>query len=185
MIGSLRGRVIELHPSYLLLEIAGVGYRVRTTPGVIGELETNDEAFLYIHEQIREDAHELYGFLKSDDIDLFRSLLDVSGVGPKVALVLLSLGSAASVRDAILRGDLDYLTGAPGVGKKLAQKIILELKGQLVDDAAERPGDKDVRDALIGLGYSSAQANEALNLVPEEITDTSERIREALKRLSK
>lgn len=185
MIGSLRGRIIELYPSHLLLEVGGVGYRVRTTPGVIGELETNADAFLYIHEHIREDAHDLFGFLKSDDLDLFRSLLGVSGVGPKVALVLLSLGEAKAVRNAILTGDLTYLTSAPGVGKKLAQKIVLELKGQLVEESVEDVGDKDVRDALISLGYSAAQANEAMKGVSEEVTDTSERIREALRRLSK
>lgn len=185
MIGSLRGRIIELHPAYLLLETAGVGYAVRTTPGVIGELETNEEAFLYIHEQIREDAHELFGFLKADDMDLFKSLLNVSGVGPKVALVLLSLGSAATVRDAVLRGDLEYLTSAPGVGKKMAQKIILELKGRLVDEGTENIADKDVHDALVSLGYSGQQAHEALKRVSPETQDTSDRIREALRYLSK
>jgi len=185
MIGSLRGRVIELHPSHVLLEVGGVGYRVRTTPGVIGELETNTEAFLYIYENIREDTYDLFGFLKADDMDLFESLLGVSGVGPKVALVLLSLGSASDVREAILTGDLTYLTSAPGVGKKMAQKIILELKGQLVEDQEEHVGDKDVREALVNLGYTAVQANEAMKQVPKEATDTSERIREALKRLSK
>jgi Holliday junction DNA helicase RuvA len=185
MIGSLRGRIIELHPSHLLLEVGGVGYHVRTTPGVISELETNAECFLYIHENIREDTHDLFGFLKADGLDLFRSLLDVSGVGPKVALVLLSLGKASSVRNAILTGDIAYLTSAPGVGKKMAQKIILELKGQLVEDANEYAGDKDVRDALVGLGYTPAQANEAMKRIPAGVEDASDKIREALRHLSK
>ncbi len=185
MIGSLRGRVIELHPSYLLLETAGVGYRVRTTPGVIGELKTNTDVFLYIHENIREDAHDLFGFLKSDDMDLFQSLLSVSGVGPKVALVLLSLGGANTVRNAILKGDITFITSAPGVGKKMAQKIFLELKGQLVEEETESALDKDVRDALVGLGYSSQQAHEAIKQISPETQDTSDRIREALRHLSR
>lgn len=158
---------------------------IRTMPGTIEKLETNTEAFLYIHEHIREDAHDLYGFLKADDLDLFRSLLSVSGIGPKVALVLLSLGDASTVRDAILTGDLTFLTSAPGVGKKLAQKIVLELKGQLVEEKTESSADKDVRDALVGLGYSAAQANDAIKHIPEAMTDTSDRIREALRQLSK
>jgi len=185
MIGSLRGRVIELHPSYLLLEVAGVGYYVKTTPEVLGALEVNTDTFLYIHEHIREELYDLFGFLTADDMDLFKTLLGVSGVGSKVALVLLSLGSAGTVRAAILKGDLTFLTSAPGVGKKLAQKIMLELKGHLVEEEVETTADRDVRDALVGLGYTAAQANEALKSVSADITDTSERIREALKNTSK
>ena len=185
MIGSLRGRVIELHASYALLESAGVGYVVRLTPQSLSELVENEERFLYIHDVVREDARELFGFLTRVELELFERLLRVSGVGPKVALTILSAGSGESVRRAIMQGDLALLTSVPGVGTKTAQKIILELKGQLVDDEGSSPGDGEVIEALMSLGYSSQAARSALKSVPPSVTDVAERVRDALKSLSK
>lgn len=184
MIGSLRGTIIELETSWILLEVGGVGYRVQLSSSVLSLLKTDQEQFLYIHEQIREDAHELYGFLSSQDLNLFHKLLNVSGVGPKVAMTLLSMGSADAVQRAIMKGDLDLLTSLQGVGKKTAQKIILELKGQLVDTEEIPSIDRDVADALQGIGYTSAQVREVLKSLPADLTNPSDRIRLALKYLA-
>ncbi len=184
MIGSLRGEIIELGPSWVLLEIGGIGYRVQVTSSILSLLKTGQEQFFYIHEQLREDAHELFGFISSDDLKLFGKLLGVSGVGPKVAMTLLSMGSAETVQRIVMSGDIEAMTVLPGVGKKTAQKIILELKGQLVDPEQIPSVDRDVADALQGMGYTNAQVRDALKELSPELTDPSERIRGALKRLA-
>jgi len=182
MIGSLRGHVLEKGPTWILLEVAGIGYRIKTTPSVLSAL-SQGEVFVYTHDHVREDAHELFGFQTMMDLELFERLLGISGVGPKSALTIMSVGSADQVKQAIMSGDLAMLTSVPGVGKKTAQKIILELKGQLVDPDTGNSADHDVIDALVGLGYTAQQTKEVLKLV--KATDPSEKIREALRYLSK
>ena len=182
MIGSLRGQILEKGPTWLLLEVAGIGYRIKTSPAVLSILDSSN-AFLYTHDHIREDAHDLFGFLSLDDLDLFERLLTISGVGPKSAMTIMSVGTADQVKKAIMTGDLAMLTSVPGVGKKTAQKIILELKGLLVDVDTGSGLDTDVIDALVGLGYSTQQSKDVLKYV--KATEPSEKIREALKYLSK
>ena len=184
MIGSLRGTTLELGTNSILLEVNRVGYRVLLSTSVLGMLKAGEEQFLYIHDHLREDSHDLYGFLTSQDLALFEKLLNVSGVGPKVAMTLLSIGSAEVLQRAIMKGDLEVLTALPGVGKKTAQKIILELKGQLVETEAVAPVDRDVADALQGMGYSAAQVREVLKQLPVDLETPSDRIRLALKYLA-
>lgn len=185
MIGSLRGRILEFSHLHILLEVGGVGYRILVSPAALALVKIGEDGFFYIHDHVREDSHELYGFLSSADLGLFEQLLSISGVGPKVAMTILSIGSAETVRCAIMAGDLATLTSVPGVGKKTAQKIILELKGQLVEATIESPVDREVMEALQSLGYSIQQAREVLKQIPSEIVDTSARVREALRMLSK
>lgn len=184
MIGSLRGVVLERSAQSILLEVNGVGYKVGVTPGLLALTKTGEPLFLYIHEVIREDAHDLYGFLTQDDLELFLKLLSVSGVGPKVANTILSLGSADAVRKAVMSGDVETLTSVPGVGKKTAQKIVLELRGQLVDDGELGGEDGEILSALQSLGYSSSDARAALKRVGSSVAGVSDRLREALKQLS-
>mgnify|MGYP001610324502 CR=1 FL=1 len=181
MIGSLHGRLLDIQPASVLLEVGGIGYSVRLTPASVTNLRIGDEAFFYTHHHVREDAEDLFGFLTQQDQRLFAQLIAISGVGPKSAMTILSVGSAESVRAAIMAGDLATLTSVPGVGKKTAQKIVLELKGQLVDEDADVSGDRDVIEALQSLGYSSLQAREALKNMSVEIKNTSDRVREALR----
>lgn len=184
MIGSLRGTVLEVHASFFLLEAGSVGYHVRASVPTLSRLVKDETCFVYIHDYVREDARELFGFLSRSELSLFERLLAVSGVGPKVALTLLSAGEAGSVHDAIVRGDLDFLTSVPGVGKKTAQKIVLELQGKLVESAEVPPGDAEVLEALGSLGYGSAEAREALQAISKE-GDVSSRVRDALRHLAK
>lgn len=169
----------------MLLEVGGVGYRVGVTPGLLALTKNSEPLFLYIHEVIREDAHDLYGFLSQDDLHLFLQLLSVSGVGPKVANTILSIGTAEAVRKAVMSGDVDTLTSVPGVGKKTAQKIVLELRGQLVESEATTSEDGEVAAALQSLGYSAQDARQAVKKVDATVTGVSDRLREALKQLSK
>lgn len=182
MIGSLRGRVLSVSPTSVLLEVAGVGYRVNAAPNTLSRL--SEEALLYIHDHVREDAHDLFGFLSQDELALFERLINISGVGPKAGMSILSLGSVETVKRAIMAGDLTMLTSAPGIGMKIAQKIVLELKGELVDPDTAIGPDREVVDALVSLGYSAAQARTALKDVGADVTDVSERVKEALRRLS-
>jgi Holliday junction DNA helicase RuvA len=185
MIGSLRGSVLERGADWMLLEVNGVGFRVRVSPSVLSGVAGQKEAFVFIHDHVREDARDLFGFLSLADLELFEKLLSISGVGPKAAMTILSIGSADQIRAAIMAGNLSFLTSVPGVGTKTAQKIILELKGQLVSKEEEISADQEVVQALVGLGYSAAQAKEACKYIPEDITDPSDKVRFALKTLSK
>lgn len=185
MIGSLRGLVIDLAPPWALIEVQGVGYRVCASPNTLSGMRVGEEVFVYTHDVIREDARDLYGFVSLEDLKLFERMISVSGVGPKVALAMSSIGSAETLKRAIMSGDLAMLTSAPGVGKKIAQKIILELKGQIVDTDSATGPDREAIDALVSLGYSATQARDALKLIPADITDISDRVREALRSLGK
>lgn len=184
MIGSLRGKVIEIHASYVLLEVHDVGYAVRASTQTLSSLHIGDDIFVYVYDHVREDAREAFGFLLWDERELFTRLLSVSGVGPKVALTILSAGTIEVVRQAILQADLALLTSVPGVGKKTAQKIVLELKGLLVEESGVTSGDAEVISALMSLGYSAQDARAAVRSVSHDITEVSQRMREALKSLA-
>lgn len=173
---------METGTTWALIEVQGIGYRITAPPHVLAAVRGASRAFVYTYDHIREDVHELYGFTAMGDLELFEQLIGISGVGPKAAMTILSIGSGDTVRRAIMAGDLTTLTSVPGVGKKTAQKIVLELKGQLVDEDPSQDGDRDAVEALMSLGYSASQAKEALKGI--EAMDTSDRIREALKHLS-
>jgi len=183
MIASLRGTVLEKGPTWLLIEVGGLGYRVRCSPSLVSDAKQGSEYFVYTHHHVREDAEDVFGFKSMDDLDLFEGLLSISGVGPKSAMTIMSVGTADHVKRAIMSGDLATLTSVPGVGKKTAQKIILELKGQLVEADGSSGEDSDVLDALVGLGYTTQQAKDVLKHVKHD--DPGERIKQALKMLAK
>lgn len=185
MIGSLRGRVLERGADWILIEVQGMGFKVKVSPSVIAGLAGKPEAFVFIHDHVREDARDLFGFLTLAHLELFEKLLSISGVGPKAAMTILSIGSADQIISAIMAGNLAFLTSVPGVGTKTAQKIILELKGQLVAKEDAASADQEVTQALVGLGYSAAQARDVSKHIPAELTDPSDRVRYALKLLAK
>ncbi|MEN9558757.1 MAG: Holliday junction ATP-dependent helicase RuvA [Candidatus Parcubacteria bacterium] len=184
MIASLRGRITSLSATRATVEVAGVGYRVNASPNTLSRLVAHEDVLLFIHDHLREDAHDLYGFLSEEELGLFERLITISGVGPKAGMSILAVGSVDTITRAIMNGDLTVLTSAPGVGMKMAQKIVLELKGQLVDADTGTGPDREVMDALITLGYSAAQARQALKAVSADITDVSDRVKEALRNLS-
>src|SRR6185369_15802896 len=169
MIASLRGKVLEKGPTWLLIEVGGLGYRIRCSPNLVTDAKQGSEYFVYTHHHVREDAEDLFGFKSMDDLDLSEGLLSISGVGAKSAMTIMSVGSADHVKRAIMSGDLATLTSVPGVGKKTAQKIILELKGQLVEADGSSGEDSDVLDALVGLGYTAQQAKDVLKHVKTRI----------------
>ncbi|HKU18972.1 MAG TPA: Holliday junction branch migration protein RuvA [Candidatus Saccharimonadales bacterium] len=191
MIATLTGVVAEKTIDMVVLDVSGVGYGILVTNEDYGRLGAGDLTKLYLHEHIRESAYDLYGFLLLDTKQLFEQLLDVTGVGPKMALNILSIGTANDVRGWIATGDVKALQKASGVGKRVAERVVVELKDKVglegVDLGAagllqsERAitGD-EAAEALVALGYTPQDAAKALTHVGKDLP-TEERIKQALK----
>lgn len=182
MIAYLEGKILTQDGESIVLDVHGVGYRVFCARAT---REVGDMGSFWITEIIREDRHDLYGFLSREEQIFFEQLMSVSGVGPKLAQKILSSGSVESLASRIQAGDIDMLTNIGGVGKKTAQKIILDLKGVLVtkDDDGMLVPQSDVSDALESLGYSKSDVASILEHVTGATTE--ERIKSALKLLSR
>ena len=185
MIGFLRGTAITSNEYFLLLDVSGVGYRICAPLPLLVSVTKGQEISLYIHTHVREDQLTLYGFKDELDLFLFEKLIGVSGIGPKSALAMLSVHSPASVADAVEREDVSALSHTPGVGKKTAEKIILELRGKLSHLVGTKETDTtyEVRLALETLGYSSKEIHDAIQKLKTENKTTSALIKEALSQL--
>jgi len=189
MIAHLAGTVFKKQNISVILSVGGVGYKVYCTQAVLDSTKEGSELSLYTHHVVREDAQDLYGFLTVQEQDLFVLLIGVSGIGPRSALGILNLESIEKLLSAIAHGDIGYLTKVSGVGKKSAEKIVLELKDKVAhfDIAAldsSRREEEDVLEALKTLGYRADEAREALRKIPNDITEQGALIKEALKILS-
>jgi holliday junction DNA helicase RuvA len=192
MIGSLRGEVLERDlAGTVLIEVAGVGYVVHVTPKTLGELEPSTTAFLYVHHHIREDAQLLYGFLARDERLTFQSLLAAHGVGAATAMAMLATHTPAVLVDIVANNDIAALTLVPGVGKKTAERMMIELKSRLHlpildgDSVSSSGGSSpvaDVREALAGLGYGDTEIRDTLRELPAA-TDSATLLRDALRLL--
>jgi holliday junction DNA helicase RuvA len=175
MIGSLRGSVLErLDDGRVLIEVGGVGYLVTVTPRTLAELEPTSPVFLYIHHHIREDAQTLFGFLRRDERAAFDVLIATHGIGPALAVAILGTHSPSALVDIVAGGDLGALTLVPGVGKKTAERLLVELRNRLnlpmLDPMTTNGGTTaigDVREALAGLGYGPEEIREAMRELPE------------------
>lgn len=190
MIAYLKGKVIYKGKNYIILNVGNVGYRIQTLSG----FDLSDEDVeVFTHLAVREDAQTLYGFKNMDELDLFETLISVSGVGPKSALGILSISDPDTLKFAIAREDASILTKVSGIGKKTADRIILELKNKfsvspendLPEKGKEIMDHSDALDALVSLGYSPMQAKKALSKVPAEVKDVGEKIKKALKELGR
>ncbi len=189
MIGRLRGTVADKRGERVLLDVSGVGYEIAVPPRALVELPgIGEEAVVHTHLHVREDAMALFGFSTEDQRDLFRVLLAVSGVGPKVALAILGTMSPDDLRRAVVTEDAGALTAVPGIGKRSAQKLILELRPKLeLPDTELAPSNTplaEVRAALEGLGYHSDEIRAAMADLPQ--TDEVEALlRHALQELGR
>lgn len=183
MIGSLKGKVILKKDKFILLDVSGVGYKIALASDSISKIKENDkEIFLFIHTHVKEDAIDLYGFINNDDLDFFQMLITVSGIGPKGALTILSIASTEILKRAIATGDINYLTKISGIGRKTAEKMVLELRDKF-GKIEKNESLKDEIDALLALqslGYSQNEARSALKEIPQDL-DTNKKIKEALK----
>jgi Holliday junction DNA helicase RuvA len=182
MIATLRGTISEKLPAALILETGGVGYELTVTVDEWGSAKPGTEARYYIYEQIREDAHNLYGFRELASKQLFVQLLGISGVGPKLAMQILSSAGEPRLRQAIASGDPALLRGITGVGPKTAQRVMVELRGKVEEGGAGlAPVADPTYQALVSLGYTPAQASAAVAALPPEVTDEQARLKLALK----
>ena len=188
MIARLRGRAVAWDAEGLVLDVAGVGYRLHATPSAVRAAEGASEVVLETHLHVREDALQLFGFAERGERELFEQLLSVSGVGPKVALAIVSGYSPAELRRAIVREDAALFQTIPGIGKKTAQRVVLELREKMAPLAAvsDAPhlgagdGHLVARDALVELGYSVAEAEQRLAATDPDLPP-AERVRQALR----
>lgn len=197
MIGSIKGQITFKNDKFIIVETGGVGYKISVSPDTLSRLDAhrlhsgqNDSIVsFWIHTHVREDILDLYGFLDIKELEFFEMLINVSGIGPKGALGILGIASIETLQRAISTGDIAYLTKISGIGKKTAEKIIIELRDKMQNKNTEEKGGSSLRDeldaleALKSLGYSQNEAREALKEVSPE-ANTNTKIREALKILA-
>lgn len=199
MIAKLKGKIEYLKDNYAVVDVNGVGYKVHLSAYTFGKVagmsakggsaSGGEEVNLFIHTYVREDTLALYGFLAQDELEMFELLISISGIGPKAATGILSIATSKTIKTAILNEDPSILTKVSGIGKKTAERVILELKNKVADistgDKEEVAIDTDAIEALISMGYSNAEARDALKNIPEEVKDVGQRVKMALKNIGK
>lgn len=185
MIAYLKGEILSKGANFLVLSTGPVGYKVYVPASLLVKHKPGGALELFIHAYVREDQFSLYGFLTADELELFELLISVSGVGPKMALSILSTTSAEHVKSAIAGGEAAVFTKVSGVGRKTAERLIVELREKLGGDGKMVSGKmskefSESLDALVSLGYSVSEARDALKRVPEQLADSSQIIKAAL-----
>lgn len=187
MIGYLKGKIIDYRPGMIILDTGNVGYKISININQtikVGEIKS-----FYVYEHIREDAYDLYGFLEQYELNLFKNLLSVSGIGPKAAINIISIAKADKIIKAIEMEDLQFFVAIPGIGKKVAAKIILDLKSKIsISESANIIGRSDESDniieALNSLGYQKSEILKVIHKIPVDVKDEQEKVRWCLKHLS-
>lgn len=190
MIAHIKGKIIHLDEKFIILENNGIGYKLFLSTDNILKYQTGQEASFWTYLAVRENSLDLYGFSTKEENSFFELLLDVSGIGPKSALSILNVAPVLTLQRAIATGDTAYLNKVSGIGKKTAEKIIIELRDKLLsyknEEGVQSMRDEgDIIEALKSLGYSQTEARNAVKKIPIEIEKTNEKIKEALKILSK
>lgn len=193
MISHLEGKIIHTDERFVVLQANGVGYKVFTTSEILQALKNkpNESASLWTYLAVRENALDLYGFPGKEELDFFELLIShVSGIGPKTALSILNVTTIKNLRQAIGTGETAHLTKISGIGKKVAEKIVLELRDKIdfldsEKDTGEMRDESDAIEGLKALGYAEREAREALKKLPKEVSRPSDKIKHALKLLGK
>lgn len=183
MIGSIRGKIIYKNEKHIIVEASGIGYKISISPETFSILgKQGEEIFLFTHLSVREDALDLYGFSERKELEFFELLKSVSGIGPKSALGILGIANIETLKKAISTNDTSYLTKISGIGRKTAEKIVIELRDKVGEEKSELSlkGELDTLEALKSLGYSQNEARDALKKINPE-NDTNTKIKEALK----
>ena len=194
MISKLRGKIWHIDDKSIILDVAGVGYRISLTDTDLAEIASSfamtPEITLWTHLSVKDDALDLYGFINKTELDFFGLLISISGIGPKKALGILSVAPVETLKKALRSRDTSYLTQVSGIGRKNAEKIVMELKDKFAaiegsDDSSSLREESDVIEAIKSLGYSPAEARDALQKIDPSITKVGDRVKEALKQLGK
>lgn len=188
MISQITGQIIHKADKFVIVETNNIGYKVFATTELLSVAKQDKTLKIWTYLAVRENALDLYGFVDKKELDFFELLITISGVGPKTALNILNVATVDSLRKAISTGETAHLTKVSGLGKKMADKIVLELKGKLGTYEEVTLGLKeeiDALEALKSLGYSHREAREALQEIDKSLTSTSDRVKAALKHLGK
>ena len=189
MIAHLKGKIEYLRNNYVIVNVNNVGYKVFLSVYTFGKVAGKTEVEFHIHTYVREDTLALYGFLTIEELEMFELLLSISGIGPKAGMGILSIATPKTIKTAILNEDPSILTKVSGIGKKIAERVILELKNKVADisvgDKEEATVDVDAIEALMMMGYTNSEARDALKTVPVDIKDVGARVKQALKNLGK
>lgn len=192
MIAFLSGKIKNKGSGYIILETNNVGYKVFVSQIFFADLDIGQTIDLYTHQYVREDALDLYGLRSLEELEFFELLLSISGIGPKSALGVLSIAGIDEIKESIVSGDSALLTKVSGIGRKIAERVVLELRDKIskINFVGEKTGrvvsaNSDEIDALLTLGYSIFQARQALSAVNSEIKESGERIKQALRNLGK
>ncbi len=189
MIYSVKGKLITKKSDFFAVEVGGVTFKIHTSFHVLKSLpQVGQEVNVFTHLHVRENALELYGFLDEEEMRLFEMLISISGIGPKSAIGILGVDKVSKLKAAIVEGRAELLTKASGIGKKTAERVILELRGKLQQKGARElvgvmESDSDIVETLVGLGYTKTQAQDALSKIDPKITKIEERIKAVLKLL--
>lgn len=188
MIGMIKGNIVFVGEKFFIIDVSGVGYKVFITNDLILSKEISTEITLWTYTAVRENSIDLYGFIDNETLNFFEMILSVSGIGPKSALSILSIAPIESLCMAIAKGDTGYLNKVSGIGRKTAEKIVIELRDKLKEwgneDKDYLRDENDVIEALKSLGYSQNQARDSVKKISTEITGTNNRVKEALKILN-
>jgi Holliday junction DNA helicase RuvA len=190
MIAYLEGKIIYSTDKFIIINTGGTGYKVSVTPETILICKEIENISLYIYTAVRENSIDLFGFQNAEELSFFELLLDVSGIGPRSALGIIALAPISTIKRAIATGDVSYLNKVSGIGKKTAEKIIIELRDKLKNykESGDTPSilreEGDILEALKSLGYSQNEARDALKQVSSSLEGTNARIKEALRILS-
>lgn len=191
MIARLEGIIVHITEKFLIIDVSGVGYKLNVTRETLSSISLEDHTSFWVYTAVRENSIDLYGFKNTNEMSFFELLLDVSGIGPRSALSILAIAPIDTLKRAIATGDTGYLNKVSGIGKKTAEKIIIELRDKLQDykNDGDTPGalrdESDIVEALKSLGYSQNEARDALKQVPSTTIGTNARIKEALQILGK
>lgn len=186
MFGHITGKIIDIKPTRVIVDVSGIGFVIHSTLGFIEKLKTGGEASFWTHTAVRENSIDLYGFETEEELRVFELLLSVSGIGPKSALAIIGVAGIKAIEEAVGTGDTSVLTKISGIGRKTAEKIVVELNGKLV---VTRKGEKrtsedvDVFEALKSLGYRDRDIQDIIKNIPEDVVGTNEKIKFALKNI--
>ena len=192
MIAYLEGTIRSKGEQHVIVVVNGVGYKIFALPPLILTAEVGATAALHTHQYVREDSLELYGFERPEELRMFEILIGVTGIGPKTALGILSITTPEQLRSAVISGNVGLLTKVSGIGKKMAERLLVELKDTFIAEQKKRTGeaastmyegDVEVIEALERLGYSIGEARKAIEALPKELTNTEARLKAALKQL--
>lgn len=188
MFGHITGKIFDLKPTKAIVNVGGLGFVAHSTPAYLGKLKKGGGASFWTHTAVRENDISLYGFETKEELEIFELLITVSGVGPKSALAILSVTGVKAIEEAVWGGDTSALVKISGIGRKTAEKIVLELNGKLGTTNRNKGGvgeNVEVFDALKSLGYREREIQEIIKNLPNGLAGTGEKIKYALKNLGK